>query len=171
MAKIRNRERLRAKLRALPDAIRAEIKPALEKGAQNIADLAFSLAPFESGALRQSIDWSYGPPPQGARIGVGKKQGAAAMKTDLLISVYAGNDRAFYARWVEFGTQASTAGTRVADKRSRKSGATRKSYRTHPGTPAHPFFYPAYRALRKDVSAKIRRATDRAIKKVANGGH
>jgi hypothetical protein len=83
MAKIRNRERLRAKLRALPDAIRAEIKPALERGAQEIADLAYHLAPVEGGAdvrrhppggLRASIDWGYGPPPPSAILSGGAKK-------------------------------------------------------------------------------------------------
>lgn len=169
MAKILNRERLRKKLLALAPAIRAEIKPALEKGAQEIVDLAVHLAPVgATRALRNSIDWSYGNPPPGSVLHNGRKSTLDNVKNDLLISVYAGNDRAYYARWVEFGTQASTKGGRVADKRAGSSpGRTRKSYRTHPGTPAQSFFFPAYRATRASVKRRIQNATNKALKKVA----
>lgn len=60
-----------------------------------------------------------------------------------------------YARFVEFGTRAGTRGRRspiVADEgffaaspfdetRGRRVTRQRKSYRTHPGTPARPFFF------------------------------
>lgn len=56
---------------------------------------------------------------------------------DLKITVFAGNSEAFYARWVEFGT-------------------TKMQHQ--------PFFYPAYRALRKRVRGRITRATRKAAR-------
>lgn len=66
--------------------------------------------------------------------------GKVATGGDMTITVYAGDREAFYARWVEFGT------VKVA---------------------AQPYFFPAYRALRKRSKSRIRRAWTRGIKKAA----
>jgi len=164
---------LRQKLRALPEAIKAKIRPAMEKGAQDIVDMAQHFVPVgDSRALLNSIDWSWGPAPKGSiSVSHGLRAGGLDdLKQNLLITVYAGNEVAYYARWVEFGTQASTFGARVADRRTNRS-TTRKSYRTHPGTPAQQFFYPAYRSLRKSVTNRITRATINALKQVARGSN
>lgn len=55
---------------------------------------------------------------------------------------------------VEFGTKAHTAGGRF-------KGAT------IPAIPARPFFYPAYRALRKRIKSRVSRSITKGIKKVA----
>lgn len=145
MPKIKNRERLRKKLLALPDNIRAEIKPALEAGATQITELQYALVPRKTGLLRSSIDWGYGDPPEGAKIGAGKKSPPTGTN-DLKISIWAGSREAYYARWVEFGTRAAKG---------------------HAATRAQPFFYGPYRALRKTVIARIRSATNKALKKTA----
>ncbi|WP_283195494.1 HK97-gp10 family putative phage morphogenesis protein [Rhizobium sp. AN80A] len=54
----------------------------------------------------------------------------------LKITIYAGSKAAYYARWVEFGTKEQ---------------------------PAHPYFYPAYRALRKRIKSRTVRAMKKAI--------
>lgn len=165
MPKILNRERLRRKLRALPKEIKAQINPAMEKGAQEIADLAYRLAPKDEGDLRNSIDWTWGAAPRGSfGLSPGLHANPNEQKENLLITVYAGNEVAYYARFVEFGTAPSTFGERVTNP----SGRSRKAARTHSGTKAQPFFFPAYRALRKRVLSAIKRATVSAIKKVAS---
>lgn len=145
MPKVLNRERLRRKLFALAPEIKKGIHPALEKGAQEIVDLAIHLVPVDTGALRNSIDWTWGQAPKGAISGARglRAGGLSDLKSDLLITVYAGNELAYYARWVEFGTSA--------------------------GQRAQPFFFPAYRALRKSVKNRIARAAVTAIRKVASG--
>lgn len=145
MPKVINRERLKRKLLALAPEIKKQIQPALEKGAQEIVDLATHLAPVDIGALRNSIDWTWGPAPRGAiTIARGLHSGGLNdLKANLLITVYAGNERAYYARWVEFGTRS--------------------------GNPAQPFFFPAYRTMRKSVKNRIARAAINAIRKVASG--
>lgn len=55
----------------------------------------------------------------------------------LKITIYAGSKDAYYARWVEFGTK---------------------------NQPAHPYFYPAYRSLRKRIKSRTMRAMRKAIK-------
>jgi len=133
-AKVLNVQRLNRKLAALPDAAKAEIRPALEKSAQEIVALAKSLAPVDKGDLRASIGWTWGTAPKGS-IKIG-----AVVSGDLTVTIYAGNSEAFYARWVEFGTVKARA---------------------------QPYFYPAYRALRKRSKSRIKRAGTKAAKKVA----
>lgn len=55
----------------------------------------------------------------------------------LKITIYAGSKEAYYARWVEFGTKNQSA---------------------------HPYFYPAYRSLRKRIKSRTTRAMKKAIK-------
>jgi len=165
MPKIKNRERLRRRLLALPPAIRNEIKPALEAGATEITELQYSLVPHDTGLLRSSIDWGYGEPPIDSKLGSkGDKTGPEGKAAnDLKVSIWAGSFEAYYARWVEFGTHARAAGPyRDTKGHKRNAGAT-----GHRATPAQPFFFGPYRALRKKVFAKISAATNKAIKDAA----
>jgi HK97 gp10 family phage protein len=127
---------LRAKLRALPREYKSEIRLALAKSAEEVAAMARRLAPVESGALRASIGWTFGKAPEGSMV---LAEGGSD-DTDLRVIVYAGSDRAFYARWQEFGTVQMAA---------------------------NPFFFPAYRSLRRRARNRITRATRKAAKKVA----
>lgn len=167
MAKIKNKARLIAKLKALPLELKKGIIGAMEKGAQDIVDLQYHLCPVDTGDLRNSIDWNWGAVPKGVSLGIkGGPEGTAEGQKDLLLSIHAGDERAFYARWVEFGTRPSTKGDRVSAP-SRGKGKTRISYRTHPGTRPQPFFFPGYRANRKKAVARIVRQSNLALKKVA----
>ena len=149
--------RLKARMAAIPKAMRDAVKPAMEQSASEIVDLAKSLCPVDKGVLRDSIGWTWGSVPNGSMALAAETSG------ELTITVFAGNDEAFYARWVEFGTRASVKGERVADHR-KGPGYTRKSYRTHSGTPAQPFFYPAFRFSKKRVSGRIKKAIGKAVK-------
>lgn len=154
MASILNLARLERKLKRLPDAATAEIRAAMEAVAEDIVRLARSLAPEEDGDLKRSIGWTWGAPPRGS-ITLGKVARSALGK-DLTITVYAGDEKAFYARWVEFGTAPHINGGQFAGTE-------------HPGATAHPFFYPSYRASRKAAKRNIRKATRAAARKVAAG--
>ncbi|MFG1238008.1 HK97-gp10 family putative phage morphogenesis protein [Xanthobacter autotrophicus DSM 597] len=143
---------LRRKLRAIPDAAREEIRRAMEEAAQEVVNLARHLAPVDAGDLRDSIGWTWGDPPRGAIV-LAKSRPRKGAK-DMRLTIYAGNDKAFYARWVEFGT--------AAHPNKGKFTGTR-----HPGTRAQPFFFPAYRAERKKMKSKVSRAITKAAKKVA----
>ena len=98
------------------------------------------------------------------------RSGQELAKVGLLYSVFAGNDKAYYARWVEFGTSDGVKGQRVGvrdtDYNQHKTRG-RKSYRTHGGTPAQPFFYPTVRALKKPITRKVVRRVNLAAKAVA----
>lgn len=152
----------------------------MEAGADEIVALARSLVPVSSGALRNSIGWTWGDAPDGSLIlgsvrKISRSRRKIKTKADvrreagLAITIYAGDDEAFYARWVEFGTQATQARGSRRNNRFRNIFVATKEYRAHAATPAQPFFYPAYRALRKSVKSRIRRAANKAAKLVAAG--
>lgn len=132
-------DRLKRKLAAMPEAVKTRARAALEKNATEITDMQKRLAPFKSGALRNSINWVYGSPPKSA-LSSGDTESAGFI-SGIRVSVFAGDDAAFYARWVEFGTQQ--------------------------GVPAQPFFYPAYRALKKRAKARLARAVRDGVKAAA----
>lgn len=147
--------RLQKRLAAIPQQVRDGIKPAMEKSAQEIVDAAKTLVPVRSGDLRDSIGWCWGPPPLGSVL---IAKGPAL--DGLQISIYAGNVRAFYVRWVEFGTHAHG----LSKGASRKSGK-RQAGRTHSGSHAQPFFFPAFRLYKKRAANRIKRAIRTSVKK------
>lgn len=155
-AKVTGTEALVRKLGALPDAARRLIAPAMEQSAQEIVDLARSLAPSRRGELRASIGWTWGDAPEGSlTLGSIRTEGRGA--GNMRIVVYAGDDRAYYARWVEFGTRPHT-------NRGSRPGTS------NPGIAPRPFFFPAYRSVRKKVKSRISRAVTRSAKQVAASG-
>ncbi len=154
--KVQGLDRLRRKLKALPDAARKEIAKAMEQSANEIVVLAKSLAPVESGDLQMSIGWSWGDAPKGSMVlGTVKTEGKGA--GNLRITVFAGGGEAFYARFIEFGTAPHVNQGRFAGSQ-------------HPGTAAQPFFYPAYRATRRRAKGRVSRAITKSAKRVAAGG-
>lgn len=153
---VRGLASLQRKLKALPKAAEEEIAKAMEQSAEEIVRLAKSLAPVDDGDLQMSISWTWGDAPKGSMaLGKVKSQGKGA--GNLQITVFAGGGHAFYARFVEFGTSAHLNAGRFAGSE-------------HPGTAAQPFFYPAYRAVRKRAKGRVTRAITRSAKKVAAGG-
>lgn len=133
---------LKAAMMAIPDKIRAEVAKELEaQAAKVVADMK-RLVPVDSGALRDSIGWTWGDAPKGS-ISVGQVRGRQYAR--MTITIYAGTrDKslgsadAFYARFQEFGTVKM---------------------------PANPFFYPAWRANKTRVKASLTRAVKRAVKR------
>ncbi len=99
MVKAIGQDKLVRKLKLMPKFAKEEIRAALAKGADEIVLLARSLAPKDNGALARSIGWSWGTVPKGTMIL------AKANTGDLSLVVFAGSDEAYYARWLEFGTQ------------------------------------------------------------------
>ena len=153
-SKIERRDKMLAKLKALPAAVRSEIKQAMAQSADEIVAMQKRLVPVRTGALRDSIKQTWGNKPGLSSAGLAGG-GAQAGDPDLTVWITAGGSReGWHARFVEFGTSAHVAGGKFA-------GAT------IPGAPAQPFFYPAWRANKRRVKARISRAITRAAKKVA----
>lgn len=160
---VRGLSKLQQKLSRLPDAVKNQIAEAMEKAAQDVVEYAQRLVPVDEMVLYESIGWTWGDPPAGS-ITLGRSRRRPG--DGLLITIYAGNDEAFYARWVEFGTaphNVASGGGTVAGRRSLASGGGLG----HPGARAQPFFFPAYRANRRRVRSRISRATNAAARKEA----
>jgi len=150
-ARIANREKLLAKMAALPGEIRSAIRQSLAQGADEITDMQKRLVPKKTGKLRDSIRQNWGGAlPKYASL----KAGAEAGDPDLTVTITAGNRQVGYAHLVEFGTAPHEVGGKF-------KGAQ------HPGSEAKPFFFPPYRALRRRVRSRITRAVKKAAREVA----
>jgi HK97 gp10 family phage protein len=151
--KIIGADRLKKKLAKMPAVARQEIDKALRESAGEIAAMAKAFAPRKSGDLQNSIGFTVGEyKPENANVrGV-----AAGGRHDLSVTIHAGDAKAFYAAWVEFGTASHENGGMFEGS-------------DHPGASAQPYFMPAYRFGRKRAKSRISRAVTRAAKKVAAG--
>lgn len=145
--------RLHRKLQRMPEVAKARIKTAMEQGANEIVAMMKSLAPVDDGDLRDSIGWTWGKKPKYAQALATVKSSLAG---DLTLTIYAGNEKVRYAHLVEFATRAHQNGGQFAGT-------------MHPGTAAQPFFFVAWRALRKRTNSRITRAINKAAKDVAAG--
>lgn len=166
--KIKNLDRFKRKLAAMPVVARQEIHSALQASAEEITDLMKRSAPVRSGALKRSIDYTFGQyTPDNANVrGV---TGGGRGGHDLSVTIHAGDEVAYYAAFVEFGTQ----GHRIKADRApalHLYGDVFKEEVDHPGASARPFFYPSWRIGKKKAKSRITRATNNAAKKVAAGG-
>lgn len=143
MARVSGLERWQRVLARVPVEARREIQGAIDEGAERMVSLSRSLAPVDSGELRDSIVSSRDGGPAYAAFRPGRA-------SDLGAVVTAGNTRVRYAHLIEFGTAAHVVGGKFAGAR-------------HPGTAPRPFFYPAWRALKRSVRAGINRGIKRAL--------
>jgi HK97 gp10 family phage protein len=164
LAAFRNSDKFKAKLAKLPTIVGDAARSALEQGATDTVAAMKSAVPIRTGDLRDTIGWCYGPPPSGSKLVAGARSPAGG--NDHKITVYAGSEKAFYARFVEFGTKAHPPGS-YRDKLRKKRNAGKHG---HPRTPAEPFFYPVWRMMRSRVRSLITRQTNLAIKTLAKGG-
>lgn len=154
--KVQGADALKRKMRAFPKRAREQIAQAMEQSADEIVKMAKSLAPVDDGDLQMSISWTWGSAPKGSlTLGTVRSEGKGV--GNMAITVFAGNDKAFYARWIEFGTSPHVQGGMFTGSQ-------------HPGTPARPFFYPAYRALRRRIRSRTSRAIRNAARSVAASG-
>ena len=150
---------LKRKLIALQEHTAAEVAPALIKAADDTTGMMKRLAPVDEGDLRNSIGWTFGEVPKGA---ISLKTRSVLVKGQIMkITIYAGDEKAYYARWVEFGTRAHNVA----------KGGGLKSFSgeavTHPGAGARPFFYPSWRAMKKPIKKAISKAIQEAVRNVA----
>lgn len=156
----------------IPKRVQEATRKAMEKGAEETVQMMKRLVPVDSGALRDSIGWTWGDAPNGSfTIGMvgGREYGT------MRITIYAGNDKVYWARFVEFGTRphnSAKGGGTKAGKESYRTGRRTKlgiAPRMHPGAAAKPFFYPSWRAMRKRVKSRITREMRKAIKSESGG--
>lgn len=134
-------------LSSIPDSVKKQIRPTIEKNAKRINNLQKQLAPVDTGALRLNISYRMGASPVLSSSASFSSTGAKTGDPDLSAFIFAGTEdksaKGWYARFVEFGTA---------------------PHGGHPGTAPQPFFYPAIRLLRRDVKRSIQRAFNKGLK-------
>jgi len=144
-------DRLKRKLtKTIPKSVVDATIKAMEQGADEVVGMMRRLAPKDSGALAQSINWTWGDAPEGAMV-LGR---SSPRKDGLQITIYAGDLSTMVegkskmmglgkpnlfqlARLQEFGTQHMKA---------------------------NPYFFPSWRTLRKRVRGKVTRQMRKAIR-------
>lgn len=143
--KVTGVEALNRKFKAMPKAVEERLKRAMAKSADEIVRDMKRLVAKDTGALGDSISWTWGDAPAGAMTIAQASAGEGTIR----LTIYAGTrdkklgDRdAFYARFVEFGTRKMAA---------------------------KPFFFPAYRSNRKRAANRIKSGIRRAVKDVMAG--
>lgn len=138
---------LKAKLKRLKEQTAPDLKPTFEAAAQKIVDMMRRRVPVHTGALRDSIGWTWGDRPKYSQKVTSVKAGE-----NLVITIFAGSTKVRYAHLIEFGTKPHEQG-----------GIFKGS--EHPGTTPQPFFFSSYRAMRKEVKAMLRKAIKEAVKR------
>lgn len=128
-------KRLMARLEGIPAAIRQDIKPALMKSAEELADMQRHLAESsrDTGALIESIEVTA----PGETTPAYSQPGGSRTAHELEAIVTVGNEDVRYPHLVEYGT---------AD------------------APAQPYFWPAVRTLQKRINNRLNRAARKAIR-------
>lgn len=137
---------MRKVLKALPDAVRKQVRQAILGGAEEMADTMRRLAPVDKGELRDSIVVTPGDEDEALY----NKVRARRVEKDPYLAAIIHSDL-FYAPFEEFGTAPHiNEGERPGTQ--------------NPGVKAQPFFFPGYRSRKKAVIAKINRAARQGIK-------
>ncbi len=148
---VKGLDSLRRKLtKTIPERVLARVREAMEQAAAEAVSVIKGLAPQDSGALKDSIGWTWGDAPKGTIALLTSKRSAGGMR----ITIYAGGGDAFYARFVEFGTAPHVNKGKFAGTQN-------------PGMPAQPFFYPGWRLVRRKAKRRVSGAIRKAIREGA----
>lgn len=127
------------RMRAVPEAARRAVAPALIKSAEEIAATMRATVPIDDGDLKSSIAVT-GP---GTSTPPYSQPGGSVVVPELSAMITAGNADVRYAHLVEYGHGNGLNGSTV---------------------PPHPFFWPSFRLGRKRAMSRIKRAIGKAIK-------
>lgn len=141
MARNKDLQRIFAKLDAIPEAIRQQIKPELMKGAEEIASLqrGFAETSRDTGALIDSITVT-GP---GEQTPPYSQPGGSHTVPEGAVMITAGNKEVRYPHLVEYGTSKAEA---------------------------QPFFWPGYLLGKKKALSRINRAGRKIIRQTWSKG-
>jgi HK97 gp10 family phage protein len=150
---VRRKDALLKKLGALAPAVFDAVKDANRQTADEMVDLAQGFAPVRTGALRDSIV-ATGP---GGTPPAYSQGGGAGVVPEGSYAVSAGNKKVRYAHLVEYGTKPHT-----------NEGEFKGTQ--NPGAKRQPFFWPAYRLVRKQMRSRAVRSINKAVKDVASQG-
>lgn len=156
MASKASRQRTLRILSAVAKEIRKAVRPVIEREAGEIVAMQKRLVAKDSGALRDSIRVEMGDTSvdSTANLAGGSAADGSGGDPDLTATIIAGNQEAYYARFVEFETAPHINGGMFAGTEN-------------PGTRAQPFFYGPFRARKKKAKAAVSRAIGKAVRAAA----
>lgn len=160
--------RIEAKLKQVPAVATEAARLAMEEGAKEVVSLMRAMVAEKSGKLRNSIGWTWGDLPPGTfmideiRSGKNKGQQFATLR----LKIYAGSKEAFYARFIEFGTRPHSLQTNASVDRELRQDEGE----WHPGTPARPFFFPAWKYKKAEFRRLIRKRVREAVREAWRNG-
>lgn len=143
MAKVTGADRFERRLKRIPASVRTKLDAANRQSAEELAAMQKRLAPRNTGKLADSIAVT---PPGGTPPPYGQGSGSARRRVpETTYVVTVGNEDVRYAHLVEFGTRSHPQEGRFAGTE-------------HPGVAPQPFFYPPWRALKKGMKRRARKA-------------
>ena len=180
MARYRNItgiERVQKTLANYPVQAREHLISALNQGAEEVHRDAIALAPgrgsrYGTGELKGAIEVKQSLAGFSATGAVGNfaTQGDRGPEAGLERYIGVFPDRrgapGWYAAFVEFGTSPRVQGQRY----TQRSGRARTAKGTHPGTRPQPFMFPAWRANKQKILARLKRAITKAGKLALGNG-
>ena len=144
--------RLAKRLEAIPEAILTAVRPAVIASAEELAQVARTLAPEDEGDLKASIVVT----PPGAETPACAEGGGRRVAAENQALVSVGNPDQRHGHLVEFGTKPHVNGGQFAGT-------------MHPGTEPQPFLLPAARLTQDRARRRIDRAVGRAVREAAKG--
>lgn len=154
---MKNLDKFRSRLKALPAPAKAAARSAMVKHADKVVRMMKAQVPVDTGALRDSIGWTWGAAPGGSL-----SVGTISAESGMVITIYAGSDRTKRS-------QSRASGSRARDlKRQGEFMADVARYIEFgvQGKPAQPYFYPILRSTNKDFRGRVNGAAIREMKKV-----
>lgn len=154
MARVRiyRSKQLTDKLRALREEVQAPVRQELAASAGDLVAMMKRLVPDGPGKgaydLGETIRFKFGADEGGGSDPVTGRSAATS------VTIMAGDDKNPEARWVEFGTAPH-----------KNEGMYRGT--DHPGAPPRPFFFPSYRAMKKQIKNRVNKAIRNAVRSIA----
>lgn len=105
MARNAQRDRLRRRLEAIPQAVKDAVKPSLERSGEELANRMMFNAPKDTGAMAKSVAVT----PGGQTTPAYSQPGGSKVVPENAVVVTVGNTDVRYAHLVEYGTQHAAA--------------------------------------------------------------
>lgn len=155
---VKGLDRLLRQMKALPKLQVEAVAAAQLAGANDLAAAIERAAPKRSGATKKSVQVVTGA----EAANTGDEGALIKAQAGLAVKVVAGDDDAFYVRFIEHGTAGAPAGA-YRDKK----GKARKNKVEHHATPAQPFFWPTVRAQKARLKRRVSKAANQAAKAAA----
>lgn len=150
--------KLRRTLRNIHQTMDNQLRPAMQKSADQILETMRELIPRDTGAAAEALEAFVARSGLDAQVGIrGKKN----------------NRKFFYLKFIEYGTKGYTGGKRAGNRNRRDTVKTDGThwfgkYPDIPARPAHPWLRPAIQVNREVVLANIAGAINETLQRAAN---